>query len=478
MSTPLFNMLFWIYLCILHKIIIVVGVTGYVKISKMDLPLTIGPRVGNCGDDKPILCNITYLAEQCDKTANCNGFNANGFLKPCFGGRCGCELSSNSCPQKSNITDLYLKRGNEPPSEWKNSILSASLLYDGLVNISIATQSLCYQPEIGNGYLATNIHWDAMYIAGLFNGKCGSVHKARIPSTVLVKLNNSTQIANAVDLKKAIFIKRWLLNYDKKPVIIEQRFLAHRKRRHILIMQLSIVNTNNNNENPIKIYINDLFNLNSSNLANLPGNKCAGSFTNDFVFTITDYGNYTSNKPMIIIGKTLIPNDDNNYFNVTMVKDVIPKELILEYGKNYTFLTSITTSIPEDNHDALLQYNEAMNSLNNNTLIIEHEFEWLLLHESGIDLWTHNNNLEPTNDDLIGYNGIGLNFNTTNTIQRHINSSLYYLLSSIRYDWFPGVSPGGISTQNYQGAVFFDMDWYINPAFFLLNHNISHSLLE
>ena len=256
---------------------------SYLKISKMDLPWLNGPRIGNCGDDKPKPCNISYLESQCDLNPKCNGFNSNGFLKMCNGGQCGCQLSSDSCPGFSNNqTELYIKRGTDPPNEWKNGILNAEVLYDASVNDTNTIQAICYEPEIGNGYLATNVNWDAMYISGLFNGKCGSVHKARIPSTMLVTLSNATLIANGLNLRNAVFEKRWKLN--DKNTIISQRFMAHRKYRHILFMELEIVNSSTNGN--IEIYLQDKLNLNPSNLSALPGNGCAGGFTNDFKFEI------------------------------------------------------------------------------------------------------------------------------------------------------------------------------------------------
>jgi trehalose/maltose hydrolase-like predicted phosphorylase len=48
-------------------------------------------------------------------------------------------------------------------------------------------------------------------------------------------------------------------------------------------------------------------------------------------------------------------------------------------------------------------------------------------------------------------------------VATHANSSQYFLLSSVRSDWRIGVSPGGLATSSYNGAVFFGMDWYDLP---------------
>eukprot|EP01084_Bolivina_argentea_P087940 158765_1 len=377
----------------------------------------------------------------------------------CDSNRCGCQLSSFSCELDSNNTDLYLKPGNEPPTEWHNSILNSSLLYDALINTSNAID---WQPEIGNGYVGSIVNEGSMFISGLFNGACGDIHKARMPGTLKVTLNNYTEIINGLDLKRAIFIKRWQLN-NTNDVIIEQKFLAHRKYRNILLMQLSLIK-NANNET-ITVNLNDNFKLSGG----------------DFEFTIVSHGNYTLNEPMIYTGKITKMNDEGEIFNITVIKDVTPKQITFKSNNNnmYTFITSVITSMPDDmalNTSAMNEYQNAKLLIKNNSAIYQHEHEWKLLYESGIDIWPYPNT--ENEDAIIRLNGIGMNFNTANSISNHINSSLYYLYSSVRSDWNQGASPGGVATGMYKGAIFFDMDWYLTPAFLLLHPNLSNSLLK
>ncbi len=41
-------------------------------------------------------------------------------------------------------------------------------------------------------------------------------------------------------------------------------------------------------------------------------------------------------------------------------------------------------------------------------------------------------------------------------VARHVNSSMYFLFSSIRDDWCTGgLSPGGLATENYEGLYHF-----------------------
>eukprot|EP01084_Bolivina_argentea_P106698 190880_1 len=441
---------------------LIVSDGSYLKIPKTDLPWLNDTRISNCGVGTNIPCNITYLSSQCDKMQSCSGFNTNGYIKKCDLNRCGCQLSVASCELASNNTDLYLKPGSNPPQSWRASILNSSLFYDGLINKS--APATWYQPEIGNGYIGVVVDIDKLYVTGLYNGKCGDPpHKARMPSTQLVTIKNAHNFINGLDVNHAKFIKRWKLNNYSDDIIIQQTFLAHRKYRNILAMEFQLLNAKNSVD--IDVYLND-----------------ASKVTNgDFEFEIISYGNYTENKPMIYEGQLTQSSDEGYRFNVTVVKDVIPNKIHFDANNNkYIFISSLMTTMPDDdniNNSAMNEYLNARSLIKNNSLIIQHENEWDILHESGIDIWPFPNNTQ--NDDaIIGLNGLGMNFNTANSIAGHVNSSLYYLYSSIRSDWNHGASPGGIGTGMYRGAVFFDMDWYITPALLLLQTNMSNSLLK
>lgn len=47
-----------------------------------------------------------------------------------------------------------------------------------------------FAPPIGNGYLATNVFSDAIYVDGIFNGYREDSHRARIPSTASIRVTS------------------------------------------------------------------------------------------------------------------------------------------------------------------------------------------------------------------------------------------------------------------------------------------------
>ena len=389
----------------------------------------------------------------CDADVACSAFTSDAVLKYCNGGRCTCEISPNSCPEppsssSTNLSsDLYIKTNFSVPPALHEGIANSTIFYDGLTSLHPA--SLCYQPEIGNGYIATNVDWDAMYISGLYNGKCGSVHKARIPSFIRIDVTNGTVIESWLDVREAIFYKKWALHGG----VVEQSFYADRVNRHQIVMRLK-------SDIDLKIDLIDRLNLNSTNLADAPGNKCAGSFTSDFKWNETKTANYSDYN-----GKLTLANDGGDVFSLRVRRDVVGA-VSLKANQFSVLKTTFVTDLTDDTKAPIA----ALHTL---SPFASHLAALSDLQRSGIELIAPT----PTNASLL-LNGVGLNFRTAETITRQINSSLYFLRSSLREDWTHGISPGGISTQNYQGAVFFDMDTYMSGALFLLNQNLSRSCLQ
>ena len=124
-----------------------------------------------------------------------------------------------------------------------------------------------YLPSIGNGYLATTIGGDAIYAAGVFNGALAPYatcsHRARIPSPLRVGAPLGAAAGEAaIDLRAATYIRRSLLQPAEPagsctaaraaaanascsnaaaPIVIEQRFYAHRALRRVLVMEGAVL---------------------------------------------------------------------------------------------------------------------------------------------------------------------------------------------------------------------------------------------
>jgi len=64
------------------------------------------------------------------------------------------------------------------------------------------------------------------------------------------------------------------------------------------------------------------------------------------------------------------------------------------------------------------------------------------------------------------------------TVAAAVNSSLYYILSSVREDWPYGTSPGGLASDSYDGRSFWDAETWMFPPVDLLHPGLGWALLR
>ena len=104
----------------LSPLLALAALSDYTRLPLTDMtpcvPLASGPciRVGQCGDYPPNPagpCNISWVAEQCDKTYGCVAFNWNGWLKGCGNVSCGVTLE----PGAGDSYFLTSSGGMPPP---------------------------------------------------------------------------------------------------------------------------------------------------------------------------------------------------------------------------------------------------------------------------------------------------------------------------------------------------------------------------
>ena len=510
---------------------------GYAHLPRQVMPWAppLGPRLGNCGSDKKDMrpCNVTALAAACNATPGCTSFNTDGFLHACPGGRCGCDASAATCIRGKDIysrdpavnfgssrVDMYVRKGATPlPSEWRREVDRGSALY------ASPEPSICYLPEVGNGMLATVPGTNALFVSGLFNGHCGNVHKARLPSPLAVGIvpgpgllySSASVAAGMLNLTSAVYTRRWVLapqNFSASAAgggdtgyVVEQRIYAHRSRRNLLVAEYRVVNAGGGDSGgsddkrvggrrspspspsgsgTISLQLSSLFNPPHDEAAG-PGNGCAGSFHVDMSFNNGTAVPSAAVPPpgaapplvkaplgvTLYNGRTLSPGDAGQFFNVSIVADNANGTVRLATdGTVVRFLSTVVSSLDQpgntgtaDGLAALAQrLHAAASAVPTDTLYNEHIMAWSQLLDAGIDVVPNATTPEAVRRAL--------------DVATHINTSMYYLLSSVRADHHAGISPGGIASASYQGAVFMDMDLWMAPYLYLTQPELARSALE
>lgn len=353
----------------------------------------LGPRVGDCGDDKSMPCNVTELAAHCITTPGCVGFNTNGFLKSCA----GCEVSSDCCvfPEGQpypglTSTDLYIRAAAPPPEEWCDRVTGGSLLYAQPWQVPV-----CYMPEVGNGFLASTVSWASMHMAGLFNGHCGNVHKARFPSVTGINITNAdaARTQMALDMERGVFLQRFYLDTG---AVIEQRVYAHRLRRHLMVVELSFVA----GDGPVLLNLSTLFDPSCGEpVSSLPkahqstavpcnnqGNGCAGGLTTDFVIQQLASPVAQPDTEMFNL-TTTEPDDGGLLHNAVILMDKVPATIDLEPNATRYFLSAIAADIEPGltpQSMVIAEYNSARE--NPALLLQEHADAWQSLWDARIEV--------------------------------------------------------------------------------------------
>jgi hypothetical protein len=309
---------------------------------------------------------------------------------------------------------------------------------------------------VGNGYLATVPSWGSLHVAGLYNGRCGSTHKARFPSPAALSLSGgggsgAAVAAAALDLAGGAYLRRWALGGG---AVVQQRTYAHRVRKHVLVTELTLL-AGGGGGGSVAFNLSTLWDpLQQS--AHGPGNGCAGGFSVDFVFSGPAPVAGGAPGAEAWRGVTTLPSDDGVYFNVSVALDGVPGSAALAApGDTLRFLAAFATSLDFEGDAggaaavAALAASEyaAAAALAPGALWAEHAAAWAALNAPGIEV-------APASADP-GDVARALD------IAAHAASSQYFLFSSLRADAVAGISPGGLATENYQGANFMDMEWWM-----------------
>lgn len=97
-------------------------------------------------------------------------------------------------------------------------------------------------PSIGNGHIATNIFSDTVYMNGLYNGRKGESHRARIPAFANIRLNSTLtphpyKPEYSLDTKDGVF----KVKVERERSVVTQRIFAHRYYTRTIVNQIQVV---------------------------------------------------------------------------------------------------------------------------------------------------------------------------------------------------------------------------------------------
>ena len=427
----------------------------------------------NCGSPYHPANGILECAALCEKRADCAAVIFNPTASP---PACAFKCRSDNPVRNPGITAVIVRPrkvtcGRPPPPpppftppsattdpDWRARYEVANLLYaDSALGSSLF-------PYIGNGYLATHPiagrgsdvtaleKMSTLYVSGVFNGiavqspcadgYCQAPYRAAVP-TYRAVLSNVPLLGNgsryALDVEKATLARRVSLSGG---LHVEERWYAHLVHRHLLVHEIT---ANNSGSKPQSLAIVAVF---GGTDRPTPGS---------FKFTVSTSGGVHA----VIGAANHSERPELQRTQVAVCSNAVRagEQLVVAAGatKTVRYLSAVATSLDSADPEtsALRALKAALAPGVAEGLRASHEAAWL-------QRWNQ------------GRVEVGGNLG----LAQAINSSMYFLLSSVRADWHYGMSPGGLASDGYNGHTFWDQEFWMVPSMILMQPDSARSCLQ
>ena len=328
------------------------------------------------------------------------------------------------------VLHLLVHAAADPiPKDWSSKVTHYNALFaendDGDINAD--GYPGIYTPLIGNGYLSHSkgVRSDTYFVSGVFNGETTSPsHRARIPATFAVTIDNTTTTGTLLDMKEGTFLRRG--NLTNEGDWYELRWYAHMKFEHLYVMELDIHFAEKSNTDNFTIHFTNN----------------GGKESSDIDFKLQNAGVSGDFSYIMSCGHTEEPEtEDSSSITVCMANSDISEPFTVSRAnskKTFSYFTVIYTSLDVGTDDVeshtWRQFN-AVTELTQSALRSYHVESWNTLWESGVEI------ISDKRGD----------------IAFAVNASWFAIFSSVRHDWPYGLAPGGL-TNYYNGHSFWDTE--------------------
>eukprot|EP00927_Polykrikos_kofoidii_P025717 TRINITY_DN23056_c0_g1_i2.p1 TRINITY_DN23056_c0_g1~~TRINITY_DN23056_c0_g1_i2.p1 ORF type:complete len:881 (+),score=121.14 TRINITY_DN23056_c0_g1_i2:76-2718(+) len=385
--------------------------------------------------------SVEKCAELCKSKPGCLVAVWNSPSSSFGDGNCNLKCSHGVRSSKSGELAVVLRDGNQcaPPAPQRIPEDLGPAYDAGDLLWTSDEAGVKYRPEIGNGFVATVAGSEDVYTAGVFNGCLGNCHtnpsrRARIPAPLKLVVKASVTGA-ALDVRNGAYLRRYAVGGDA----VQLRFYAHRVRRSLLVAEVS---ANVANGGDVTFFVE--------------GAGGSSPKSNDFDFSVSEL---KMGGQRLTVWNGVVKEVETQSTVRTRVAVVFASdgwgEMSLSSGSSRAFLAATRTSLESDDPEAeAVKDYMAAAALNAHDLYSEHTAAWSKLWESGFEVAGRMD------------------------VARAVNSSLYFLLSSIREDAVYSLSPGGLASNGYNGHTFWDCEIWMYPSMVLWHPEIAKSLLQ
>ncbi|XP_047545214.1 protein-glucosylgalactosylhydroxylysine glucosidase [Vanessa atalanta] len=312
-----------------------------------------------------------------------------------------------------------------------------------------------FMPSVGNGHIATNVFSDTVYMNGLYNGRKGESHRARIPAWANIRLkstltNHPYSPVYSLDTKHGVF----QVTVDRDRSVVTQRIFAHKFYTRTIVNQIQVVPKTHADPNFVhhEIWI--------------AISQMAGPDSKDIAFE--------SPIPEIIddtivwkaCGKTK-ETEDPVYqplpVDVCAYWTSVPDHLVVPHFRSRVFTFVMTV---DKNETVARQEFVKILQEDGEELFEKHVERWVKLYQQG-----------------------GMEIEGHLELAKIVHGIWYYFMSSLPSegthlpaDKFFGLSPTGLARggtfDDYEGHNFWDTEIWMFPSILLLYPRYAHALLQ
>lgn len=352
------------------------------------------------------------------------------------------------------------------PADWVAGVASSNLLF-----APVPTPSKLL-PSIENGFIGGDVGCTggaggsagALHLAGLYSGGSHTDSRSGLPNPLAAELSTDLPYGGAaLDVSAGIYLERWPLPVGcGAEAVLESRRYAHRQHRSLLVWELRAINATAS----CNVSWRGCAKGPSGMLQRAPG-----------VYEVVDPEQpadptFPRRAAAVVAIASNMPQEMPDTFGGGDHHEPPHKQWNLTVGPttSKTFLAVVRTTLePGVTNSTVmdLAITELAQHTNTGatTLGASHQRAWAdaygLLQSDG-------NSGSGGGIELVG----------NPQLSAYVNSSLYYLLCSIREDWPMGISEGGIGSEAYRGMMFWSDGVMDGPLFAAINAPIADALLQ
>lgn len=364
-------------------------------------------------------------------------------------------------------------------------MIAVSLRFALLVALVAVAVQATLGPQVGNGYVATFVNTTDVFVAGVFNGNSTTSHRAAFPPTTRVFVAGADSLDGGYD--QSLVDATVSLTYSSGDINARHRWYAHRTIRNLLVEDIAVTTRTFGN---LSVPLVDLGTTGGN-----PKDYTDTTIVNTSLVNIL--GQYLVAN--VTLYRTIAPEWPTYFGQISVCSAAIvpPSALQVVGSTGYLLLvTSFCTDLPTDEGQAdpcacalkKLEYAYAYQ----NDLKPLHDAAWK-------ELWSHRVLFTAADDSSSSSGGplpppspsgssgsadgpstatpttampptpqpTAYELPNATVLQNVVDASFYALLSSMRDDVPLSSSPGGLSTDGYNGHSFWDMETWMMPNLLL-----------